>query len=203
MIGSLRGTVLERSPSGEVLIEVGGVGYRVAVPSGVLAVLEPGEAAFLFTHLIVREEVLDLYGFPDREHRSTFEVLMASPGVGPKLALGILSVHSPNALRRAVLEGDLDALTLVPGVGKRTAQRLVIDLAAKLGAVAPDLGAEAGTSGRAEVRAALEGLGYGPEEVREVLLRLPDDGPLEVLLREALKQLARERVPRANGAARA
>ena len=203
MIGSLRGTVLERSPSGEVLVEVGGVGYRVAVPSGALAVLEPGEAAFLFTHLVVREEVLDLYGFPDRDQRDTFEVLMASPGVGPKIALGILSVHSPAALRRAVVEGDLDALTLVSGVGKRTAQRLVIDLAAKLGAVGPDLGAEVAVSGRAEVRAALEGLGYGPDEVREALLRLPDGGPVEVLLRDALKVLAEARIPRANGAARA
>jgi holliday junction DNA helicase RuvA len=197
MIGSLRGTVLDRAIGGEVLVEVGGVGYRVAVPSGSVAALEPGGPAFLFTHLVVREDAMSLYGFPDREQRDTFEALMSATGVGPKLALAILSVHSPSALRRTVLEGDLDALTLVPGVGKRTAQRLMIELAAKLGTTAPDpAGAEGGPSARAEVRAALEGLGYGVEEVRFVLDTLPVDGAVEVLLKEALKLLAVERAPR-------
>jgi holliday junction DNA helicase RuvA len=198
VIGSLRGTVLDRAIGGEVLVEVGGVGYRVAVPSGAVAALEPGEPAFLFTHLVVREDALSLYGFPDREQRDTFEALMSATGVGPKLALSILSIHSPSALRRVVVEGDLDALTLVPGVGKRTAQRLMIELAAKLGTTAPDPAGVEGAipSGRAEMRAALEGLGYGTEEVRYVLDTLPDDGPVEVLLKEALKLLATtERAP--------
>ena len=195
MIGSLRGTVLDREIGGQVLVEVGGVGYRVAVPAGTGAALEPGEPAYLFTHLGVREDALSLYGFPDREQRDTFEALMSANGVGPKLALAILSAHSPLALRRAVIEGDLDALTLVPGVGKRTAQRLMIELAAKLGATGPDLTVIEGgaPSGRAEMRAALEGLGYGTEEVRFVLDTLPDDGPVEVLLKEALKLLAVDR----------
>ena len=198
MIGSLRGTVLDRSIGGEVLVEVGGVGYRVAVPSGAVGVLEPGAPAFLFTHLVVREDVLSLYGFPDREQRDTFEALMGATGVGPKLALAILSAHSPAALRRAVIEGDVDALTLVSGVGKRTAQRLMIELAAKLGTASPDpVGVDGGPSPRAEVRAALEGLGYGSEEVREVLGALPADGPVEVLLKEALKLLAIDRAPSA------
>lgn len=197
MIGSVRGTVLDRAIGGEVLIEVGGVGYRVAVPAGAVGALEPGGPAFLFTHLVVREDALSLYGFPDREQRDTFAALMAATGVGPKLALAILSVHSPPALRRAVIEGDLDALTLVPGVGKRTAQRLMIELAAKLGTDAPDpAAAEGGPSARAEVRAALEGLGYGGDEVRYVLDTLPLDGPVEVLLKEALKLLAIDRAPR-------
>jgi Holliday junction DNA helicase RuvA len=197
MIGSLRGTVLDRDIGGQVLVEVGGVGYRVAVPSGTVAALEPGEPAFLFTHLVVREDALSLYGFPDREQRDTFEALMSATGVGPKLALAILSIHSPSALRRVVVAGDLDALTLVPGVGKRTAQRLMIELAAKLGATAPDLTLIEGgaPSGRAEMRAALEGLGYGTEEVRYVLDSLPDDGPVEVLLKDALKLLAVDRAP--------
>ena len=197
MIGSLRGTILDRAIGGEVLVEVAGVGYRVAVPSGAFATLEPGGPAFLFTHLVVREDALSLYGFPDREQRDTFEALMSATGVGPKLALAILSAHSPSALRRAVIEGDLDALTLVPGVGKRTAQRLMIELAAKLGTTAPDLEAvDGGPSARAEVRAALEGLGYGADEVREVLGALPADGAVEVLLKEALKLLAIDRAPR-------
>jgi Holliday junction DNA helicase RuvA len=197
MIGSLRGTVLDRSIGGEVLVEVGGVGYRVAVPSGAVGVLEPGGPVFLFTHLVVREDALSLYGFPDREQRDTFEALMAANGVGPKLALAILSAFSPAALRRAVIEGDLDALTLVSGVGKRTAQRLLIELAAKLGTEAPEpVAAGGGPSPRAELRAALEGLGYGAEEVRYVLDALPADGPVEVLLKEALKLLAADRAPR-------
>jgi Holliday junction DNA helicase RuvA len=197
MIGSLRGTVLDRAIGGEVLVEVGGVGYRVAVPSGSVAALELGGPVFLFTHLVVREDAMSLYGFADREQRDTFEALMSATGVGPKLALAILSVHKPSVLRRAVIEGDLDALTLVPGVGKRTAQRLMIELAAKLGTTAPDpVGAEGGPSARGEVRAALEGLGYGAEEARSVLDALPVDGPVEVLLREALKLLAVERTAR-------
>ncbi len=207
MIGSLRGTVLDRAIGGEVLVEVGGVGYRVAVPSGSVAALEPGGPVFLFTHLVVREDAMSLYGFPDREQRDTFEALMGATGVGPKLALAILSVHSPSALRRAVIEGDIDALTLVPGVGKRTAQRLMIELAAKLGTATPDPPGEGGPSSRAEVRAALEGLGYGAEEVRYVLDTLPLDGPVEILLKEALKLLATERAPRpalsVNGKSRA
>jgi len=201
MIGSLRGTVLDRAIGGEVLLEVGGVGYRVAVPSGSVAALEPGEPAFLFTHLVVREDALNLYGFPDREQRDTFEALMSATGVGPKLALAILSIHSPSALRRVVVEGDLDALTLVPGVGKRTAQRLLIELSAKLGTTAPDLTLIEGgaPSGRAEMRAALEGLGYATDEVRYVLDSLPDDGPVEVLLKDALKLLAVDRAPSTAG----
>lgn len=206
MIGSLRGTVLERTTAGEVLVEVGGVGYRVAVPAGALTLLEPGEPAFLFTHLLVREDALALFGFPDRDQRDTFEALMSATGVGPRLALAVLSVHSPAGLRRAVVEGDLDALTLVSGVGKRTAQRLMIELAAKLGTPSPEPDGDGGARpARAEVRAALEGLGYGADEVRDVLGRLPDDGPVETLLREALKLLAGERAGagKLNGASRA
>ncbi len=137
MIGSVRGEVLERSATGEVLVEVGGVGYRVLVPLGAIPSLDPGSGAFLFTHLHVREDAMTLFGFPTRDERDTFEVLVAATGVGPKLALAILSVHSPGALRRALLDDDVEALTLVPGVGKRTAQRLVVELKTRLDV--PDL----------------------------------------------------------------
>lgn len=192
MIGSVRGTVIERSPSGEVLVEVGGVGYRCLVPISALAQLDPGGAAFLMTHLHVREDAMTLFGFPTREERDTFEILILANGVGPKLGLAILSVHPPSALRRAVAEDDVDALCLVSGVGKRTAQKLMIELKARLDL--PDLDLRDDTSGappaRAEVRAALTELGYAPDEVRSVLADLPADGAVEDLLRTALKQLA-------------
>ena len=190
MIGSVRGTVIERTATGEVLVEVGGVGYRVNVPAGALPGLHPGNAAFLFTHLHVREDAMVLYGFPSRDERDTFEALIGTTGVGPKLALAMLSVHSPSSLRRALLEDDLAALTLVPGVGKRTAQRLLVELKSRLEVPELDLSDEGGPAPRAEVRAALAGLGYGTDEVRDVVAQLPEDGSVEDLLREALKLLS-------------
>jgi Holliday junction DNA helicase RuvA len=193
VIGSVRGTVLERDPSGEVLVEVGGVGYRVLVPLGAVAILEPGGPAFLFTHLHVRDDAMTLYGFPSREERDTFEVLLGAAGVGPTLALKILSVHSPNALGRAVGDEDLDALTLVPGVGKRTAERLMLELRARLevpAATAAGSGSADDRSARSEVRDALTALGYAPDEIRAVLGRLSEEGSVQDLLRSALKLLA-------------
>ena len=193
MIGSLRGTLLERGRTGEVLVEVAGIGYRVLVPTRTLGSLHLGDAIFLYVHHHVREDAMALYGFLTRDERDTFEALIGATGVGPKLALAIISVHSPGSLRRALLDDDLDALTLVPGVGKRTAQRLLVELQARLEVPeleAIDSSAGAPPSPRAEVRAALNGLGYGPEEVREVLTRIPEDGPVEDLLRDALRQLA-------------
>jgi len=191
MIGSLRGTVLERTATGEVLLEVGGVGYRALVPTGAMAALTPASPAFLFTHLHVREDALTLYAFPTRDERDTFEALIGATGVGPKLALAMLSVHTPNVLRRAVLDDDKAALTLVPGVGPRTAQRLLIELKSRLDVPDLDLAeAERTPSARAEVRAALTGLGYAPDEVRDALSSLDADGSVEDLLREALKTLA-------------
>ena len=195
MIGSVRGSVIERSASGEVLVEVGGVGYRVNVPLRVIPTVDPGGNAFLFTHLHVREDAMVLYGFPSRDERDTFETLIAATGVGPKLALAILSVHTPNTLRRGLADDDLDALMLVPGVGKRTAQRLLVELKSRL--EVPDLdlaGASGGgASARGEVRDALVGLGYSADEVRGVLGQLDDDGTVEDLLCDALRVLAGSR----------
>jgi len=192
MIGSVRGTVVERTTTGEVLVEVGGVGYRVNIPLRVVPMMAPGTNAFLFTHLHVREDAMVLFGFPTRDERDTFEALISATGVGPKLALAILSVHTPGALRRCLADDDLDALILVPGVGKRTAQRLHIELKARLELPDLDLSAPVGSTStpRSEVRDALIGLGYSPEEVRAVLGRLPEDGTVEELLRDALRVLA-------------
>jgi Holliday junction DNA helicase RuvA len=195
VIGSVRGTVLERAPTGEAIVEVGGVGYRVLVPLSALGLLVPGEPTFLFTHLHVRDDALVLYAFPSRVERDTFELLIGATGVGPKLALAICSVHSPPALQRALADDDVGALTLVPGVGKRTAQRLILELQARfeMPGVVPTDG-DTSPDPRAQVRDALASLGYEPDEVRDALSDLTDDAPVEQLLREALRRLAGSRV---------
>ena len=202
MIGSLRGMLVDRTPrrdsSAEILVEVGGVGYRVVVPAGALGVLgEPGAPVFVHVHTHVREDAIILYGFPTRDERQCFEVLIAAHGVGPAVALAMLSVHAPVALRRIVAAEDVDALTLVPGIGPKTARRLVIELKSRLdldddpGLSIVGAGTEA--AARQEVRAALAGLGYAPEEIRRSLSVLPPDGTVESLLRLALKDLAAAR----------
>jgi Holliday junction DNA helicase RuvA len=205
MIGSLRGVVLDRvGRSGqiaEVLLEVGGVGYRVLVPSGALGQIgQPGSPAFLHVHTHVREDAIVLYGFPSRDERACFEALIGAHGIGPAVALALLSVHTPAALQRAVLNDDADALMLVPGVGKKTAVRLLVELKARLdidldGADLHLLDRPAAAEGngagviRAEVRAALSGLGYGADEIRYALGRLPAEGDLEDHIKLALREL--------------
>ena len=198
MIGSLRGVLLDRNPGGEVLVEVAGVGYRVAVTPATSAALgELGAPVFLHTHQHVREDVVGLYGFATRDERECFEALLGAHGVGPALALAILAAHTPASLRRALLDGDADALTLVPGVGKKTAARLLLDLKARL--EVPDLADDGAgrvggdDSARAQARQALAGLGYSPEEARDALAGLPADAPVEEQLRQALRRLAAAR----------
>ena len=206
MIGSLRGVLLDRvvragQSMGEVLVEVAGVGYRVQGSAAPLAGLgEPGSQVFLHIHTHVREEAIVLYGFSTRDERQCFETLIGAHGVGPAVALALLSVHSPAALRRVVATEDAAALTLVPGIGPKTASRLLIELKSRLDldidletSVSRHQGAgpaALGSTPRAEVRAALAGLGYGYDEVREVVGRLPEEGSTELLLRTALRQLA-------------
>ncbi|MDP9071808.1 MAG: Holliday junction branch migration protein RuvA [Actinomycetota bacterium] len=192
MIGSLRGVVLERRASAELLVEVGGVGYRVTVTPATLALAQLGAPVFLHVHTHVREEALVLYGFATRDERECFEALLGAHGVGPALALAMLSALAPNALRRAVVEGDAEALTAVPGVGRKTAARLLLELKSRLGVldVEPTEGGGGEASARSEVRVALAGLGYGPDEVREAVRDLPPEGSVEELLTSALRQLA-------------
>ena len=199
MIGSLRGTLLDRSQSGELLVEVGGVGYRVTVSAATLsAVGELGGPVFVHVHTNVREDAIVLYGFATRDERMCFEALLGAHGVGPALALAILSAHSPSSLRRALANDDVDALTMVPGVGKKTAARLLIELKTRLDLPDDEVdlvavggaGNGKGAAARAEVRAALASLGYGPDEVRDVLAAVEPDAPVEDQLRSALKSLA-------------
>jgi Holliday junction DNA helicase RuvA len=193
----LRGNVLDRSLAGEVLLEVAGVGYRVQVTARTLGELEPTATAFLFVHHHIREDAQTLYGFLTRDERDAFEALLGAHGVGPALALAILSVHAPGALRDVVAGGDLAALCLVPGVGKKTAERLLVELRSRL--AVPDVDVVAAVNGNgpmspvADVREALANLGYAPEEIREALRDVPAGDDASALLRDALKVLGARR----------
>ena len=204
MIGSLRGTLLDRQPArtgpgAEVTVEVGGIGYRVVVAAGTVGVLgDLGGPTFLHIHTHVREDAITLYGFSSRDERQVFEALLGAPGIGPAVALAILATHSPAALRRIARTDDVDALCLVPGIGKKTGAKLLLELKGRLDVDGDDgsgpalrlVDGGAPASPHGEVRAALAGLGYGPDEVREALRALPEDGDVDVLLRRALKALA-------------
>src|ERR1700719_1555682 len=131
MIAQLRGTVAAVAPDGAV-IQVGGVGLGVQCTPGTLATLRPGEPARVATCLVVREDSLTLYGFGTDDERNVFELVQTASGVGPRLALAMLAVHSPDALRRAVATEDLTALTMVPGIGKKGAERIVLELPDRL-----------------------------------------------------------------------
>lgn len=194
MIGSLRGSLAARTGTGEVIVEVGGVGYRLAVTPATAAALGTGGEVMLHVHTHVREDALVLYGFLHDDERRCFEALLGAHGVGPSLALNVLAVLSPAALSTAVLEEDATTLCAVPGVGRKTAARLLIDLKSRLDL--PDLSAAAagspatGRSPHAEARAALAELGYGPEEIRAAMDGLHEEMGVEDLLRLALRELA-------------
>ena len=194
MIGSLRGTVLERGTDGRVLLEVGGVGYQVTVTPRTLAELEPTSGAFLHVHHHIREDAQTLFGFLNRDERATFEVLIATHGVGPALALAILGTHAPSALVDIVASGDLASLCLVPGVGKKTAERLLVELRSRLSVpMLDDAAPVGGSSAVGDVREALAGLGYAPDEIREALREAGPSDHAEVLLRDTLKVLGARR----------
>jgi Holliday junction DNA helicase RuvA len=207
VIGLLRGTVADRSPKGEVIVDVNGIGYRVSVTTAALASMPVGSAVTLHVHTHVREDALVLYGFPSRDARTCFEVLIGTHGVGPSLALAILSSLSPDRLRVVVADADEAALTAVPGIGKKTAARLLVELGGRFeaaefddaalsvtpGSAAADDGGTADGRVTSDVRAALAELGYGADEVRAVLRRLAPGDDAPSLLRAALRMLAEGR----------
>ena len=198
MIGSLRGSVLERHTDSEVLLEVAGVGYLVNVTPRTLAELEPGASVFLHVHHHIREDAQTLFGFLRREERATFQVLIATHGVGPALAMAILGTHAPVTLVDIVAASDITSLTLVPGVGKKTAERLLIELKSRLNLpildpVGSAAAESAGGSVPADVREALYGLGYAPEEVRDTLREVSTGSDAATMLREALQLLGARR----------
>jgi Holliday junction DNA helicase RuvA len=195
MIGSLRGIVLERFTPGTVLLEVAGVGYLCTVTSATFAELEPTVSTFLHVHQHIREDAQTLYGFVTRVERDTFNVLIATHGIGPSMAMAILSTYSPTALVTVVTSGDLGALTVVPGVGKKTAERLMVELKSRLNLEGLSVVDPTDTvqSSSADVREALSALGYGPDEVRDTMRLLTNADSAETMLRDALALLGARR----------
>ncbi|MEW2129902.1 Holliday junction branch migration protein RuvA [Streptomyces sp. NPDC005435] len=201
MIAFVSGTIAALAPDTAV-VEVGGVGMALQCTPDTLAKLRLGEAAKLHTSLVVREDSLTLYGFADDDERQVFELLQTASGVGPRLAQAMLAVHTPDALRRAVATADEKALTAVPGIGKKGAQKLLLELKDRLGAplgtaaaVAP-----AARGWRDQLHTALVGLGYAPREAEEAVSAVAPEaeaagGTPQVgqLLKAALQTLNRAR----------
>lgn len=195
MIASLAGRVTALTPSG-VVVSVGGVGLAVLTTPGTRARLRPGDDAELATTLVVREESLTLYGFESPDERDVFELLQTASGVGPKVAQAVLTVHTPDAVRRALGTEDLTALTLVPGIGRKGAQRMVLELKDKVGAVSG--GQPVGMAGwRDTLAGALVGLGWSANQADEVVVALAAEHPgatpadVPALLKQALGRMSR------------
>jgi holliday junction DNA helicase RuvA len=200
MIASLRGVVLAVAPDSTV-IEVGGVGMAVHCTPGTLANLRLGEQARLATSLVVREDSLTLYGFADDAEKQLFELLQTASGVGPRLAQAVLSVLTPDAVRKAIAGADTATLTRVPGVGKKGAERLVLELRDRIGPVPVGADGAAGVTGGAwpeQVRQALVGLGWTAGQADQAVAAVAEslDGPpppVPVLLKQAIRLLGRTR----------
>jgi Holliday junction DNA helicase RuvA len=211
MIASVSGRVAAVSPNGAV-VEVGGIGLAVQCTPGTIARLQVGETARLATSLIVREDSLTLYGFADDDERQLFELLQTANGVGPRLAQAVLAIHPPREIRRAVSMADVKALMQVPGIGKKGAERLILELRDRLGSTTSDTSLDASSGAglplvtpvapwRDQLSSALVGLGWSFKEADVAVLQLAPvadeqivaTGSVEVavLLRQALQLLGR------------
>lgn len=202
MIASVRGEVIEVALD-HAVIEAAGVGYRVNATPATLASLRTGTQARLITAMIVREDSMTLYGFVDADTRDLFSTLMSVSGVGPRLAMATLAVHDAAALRQALYDGDVTALTRVPGIGKRGAERMILELRDKIGPVgapagggASALASQNGHAVRGPVIEALVGLGFAAkqaEEATEKVLAADRDATTSGALRAALSLLGKSR----------
>jgi holliday junction DNA helicase RuvA len=210
MIASVNGRVAAVSPNGAV-VEVGGIGLSVQCTPGTIARLQVGESARLATSLVVREDSLTLYGFADDDERQLFELLQTANGVGPRLAQAVLAIHPPREIRRAVSMADVKALMQVPGIGKKGAERLILELRDRLGSTTTDISLDGPVAGgapvtpvapwRDQLTSALVGLGWSVKEADGAVLQLAPvadeqivaTGSVEVavLLRQALQLLGR------------
>jgi len=197
MIGSLRGRLIDKEPDGEIVVEVSGVGYRVFVNPRTLADLaEIGSEAFVHIHHQIREDSQQLYGFATLAERKCFESVIGAHGVGPALGMAVLATLPPDELRHAVATDDVDALCLVPGVGKKTAQRMVLELKNRLEITGDEGGGPVSTSGAGapsaltDVREALNQMGFGSEEIRRAVEGLEGEDT-STMLRDALRRMSR------------
>ena len=201
MIASVRGIVAAVAPDSAV-IEVGGVGLQLQCAPGTLAGLKAGTEARLAASLVVREDSLTLYGFADDDEKQLFELLQTASGVGPRLAQAVLAVHQPDAVRRAISGGDIKALTRVPGIGKKGAERLVLELRDRVGPVLG--GGDGGPAGVLagewpdQVRQGVLALGWSAAQADQAVAAVAEtiDGevpPVPVLLRQAIRLLGRTR----------
>ena len=202
MIAHLNGIVAGVSPDGAV-IDVGGVGLRVQCTPDTLTSLRQGERARVSTSLVVREDSLTLFGFGSEDERNVFELLQTASGVGPRLALAMLAVHSPDALRRAVAAEDLNALTMVPGIGKKGAERIVLELRDRLGAPGDVVGngaaparAGAAPTWRDQVQSGLMNLGWPARDAEAAIAAVESEADgdqtpdVATALRAALRKLS-------------
>jgi len=188
MIGTLSGTVRHKDLH-IVLVDVGGVGYKVFCTIDTALDAIPGEPIFLWTYLSVRENALDLFGFLDKETMDIFELLITISGIGPKTALGILNVATPAMLRQAVATEDISYLTKVSGIGKKNAEKIVLELRDKLITTSEDM--VSGRAGEGDVLEALISLGYSERDARDAVKRLPKElEGTSARIKEALKYLS-------------
>ena len=179
MIATLRGEISQIEETA-LILEVGGVGLRVFVPAPLRTRLKVGESAFLFTHLVVREDALTLYGFESQAERELYNILLGVDGVGPKVALAVLSTLTVDAIQRAIFADEGEILGRVPGVGKKTAQKMAIHLKDKLKPTDALAGVAAMADYDSEVLAALTALGYSVVEAQSAIQSLPKDAPKDV-----------------------
>ncbi|MEB3022578.1 Holliday junction branch migration protein RuvA [[Mycobacterium] crassicus] len=194
MIASVRGEVIDIALD-HVVVEAAGVGYKLMATPSTLSTLRRGSESRLITAMIVREDSMTLYGFPDADARDLFLTLIGVSGIGPKIALAALAVYDATALRRVLADGDVTALTRVPGIGKRGAERLVLELRDKIGPVAAPDGGVVGAHGvRAPVVEALVGLGFAAKQAEEAINKVLADDPdisTSDALRTALSRLGK------------
>ena len=192
MIGSIRGRLLEKNPP-QILVETNGVGYEIDVPMSTLYNLpDIGAEVFLYTHYVVREDAELLFGFSTKAERSLFRLLIRISGIGPKIALSILSGISASILAQAVSQAEPGRLTRIPGVGKKTAERIVLELKGKIDTVVDSADSQTPTSGaKADIISALVSLGYSEREALQAVKGLAADVTVNDGIREALKALSK------------
>jgi Holliday junction DNA helicase RuvA len=197
MIHRLRGILVEKDTEG-VVLDVGGVGYRASASLATLRALPSlGEECVIHTRMVVREDAMLLFGFASREERMAFDALTAVSKVGPKLALAVLSSMTPPEIAEAVARGDVLKLASVPGLGRKTAERLVLELKGKnlvvFGGAEPAVASDAGGGPYMEAREALTGLGYSLEEAEKALGDVPPQETVEKYIKEALRRIGSRR----------